>query len=138
MLRADGDAQTIQSLAEHLGCPPAIARILVTRGIDTPSAAEAFLNPTLEALLDEPATDPAQLLGMDAAVERILSAIRNAEPILIYGDYDVDGTTATALLKTTIERIGLADAFAERAIGVDAMHGQAGGIVVGGEEILAR
>ena len=45
---------------------------------------------------------------MDAAVERILRAVRNAEPVLIYGDYDVDGTTATVLLKTTIERIGLA------------------------------
>ena len=45
---------------------------------------------------------------MAAAVERILAAIRAAEPILIYGDYDVDGTTATVLLKTTIERIGLA------------------------------
>ena len=106
--RAGAEAQTVQTLAAHLACPPAIARILVTRGIDTPAAAEAFLNPTLEALLDDPANDPAQLLGMDAAVERILSAIRNAEPVLIYGDYDVDGTTATALLKTTIERIGLA------------------------------
>jgi single-stranded-DNA-specific exonuclease len=49
-----------------------------------------------------------QMLGMACAVERILAAIRAAEPILIYGDYDVDGTTATVLLKTTIERIGLA------------------------------
>ena len=108
ILRAGAEAQTVQTLAAHLVCPAAIARILVTRGIDTPSAAEAFLNPTLEALLDDPANDPAQLLGMDAAVERILRAIRNAEPVLIYGDYDVDGTTATALLKTTIERIALA------------------------------
>ena len=108
LLKADADAQTIQTLAAHLGCPPAIAQVLVARGIDTPAAAEAFLNPTLDALLDDPANDPAQLLGMDAAVERILHAIRNAEPILIYGDYDVDGTTATVLLKTTIERIGLA------------------------------
>ena len=108
LLKAGGDAQTIQTLAAHLGCPPAIAQVLVARGIDTQAAAEAFLNPTLDALLDDPANDPAQLLGMDAAVERILRAVRNAEPILIYGDYDVDGTTATVLLKTTIERIGLA------------------------------
>ena len=59
-------------------------------------------------MLDDPANDPTQLLGMNAAVERILRAIQSAEPILIYGDYDVDGTTATVLLKTTIERIALA------------------------------
>jgi len=108
ILKADGDAQTVQAMAVHLGCLPAIAQVLVARGIDTPAAAEAFLNPTLEALLDDPACDPTQMLGMKTAVERILRAIGNAEPILIYGDYDVDGTTATALLKTAIERIGLA------------------------------
>jgi single-stranded-DNA-specific exonuclease len=108
ILKADGDAQTVQAMAVHLGCLPAIAQLLVARGIDTPAAAEAFLNPTLDALLDDPACDPTQMLGMKAAVERILRAIGNAEPILIYGDYDVDGTTATALLKTAIERIGLA------------------------------
>ena len=108
ILKADGDAQTVQAMAVHLGCLPAIAQLLVARGIDTPAAAEAFLNPTLDALLDDPACDPTQMLGMKTAVERILRAIGNAEPILIYGDYDVDGTTATALLKTAIERIGLA------------------------------
>jgi single-stranded-DNA-specific exonuclease len=108
LLKTAVNAQTVQDLAAHLGCPPAIAQVLVTRGIETQAAAEAFLNPTLDALLDDPANDPAQLLGMDAAVERILRAICNGEPILIYGDYDVDGTTATVLLKTTIERIALA------------------------------
>ena len=102
------DACAAESLAAQLRCPTTIARILIARGIETKDAAERFLNPTIEALLDEPANDPAQLLGMKIAVERILGAIRNAEPILIYGDYDVDGTTATVLLKTTMERIGLA------------------------------
>jgi single-stranded-DNA-specific exonuclease len=102
------DPQAALSLSQLLPCPPAIAQILVSRSIDTPAAAEAFLNPTLAALLDDPAADAMQMLGMAAAVERILAAIRAAEPILIYGDYDVDGTTATVLLKTTIERIGLA------------------------------
>ncbi len=97
----------VEALAAHLGCPSAFAQILVARGIDTPAAAEAFLNPTIEGLLDEPDNDCAQMLGMAVAVERILTAIRGAEPILIYGDYDVDGTTATVLLKTTIERIAL-------------------------------
>ena len=102
------DPAAAASLAAHLACPSAIAQILVSRGISTPAAAQSFLNPTLAALLDDPATNPTQMLGMAPAVERILTAIRAAEPILIYGDYDVDGTTATVLLKTTIERIGLA------------------------------
>jgi len=102
------DNKATDVLAEQLKCPRAISQILILRGIDTPASTEAYLNPKLEALLDDSANDPTQMLGMDTAVERILRAIRNAEPILIYGDYDVDGTTATVLLKTTIERIGLA------------------------------
>jgi single-stranded-DNA-specific exonuclease len=102
------DPEQVASLAASLACPLAIARVLVSRGIDTPAAAEAFFNPRIEALVDAPVADPLQMLGMAAAVERILAAIRACEPILIYGDYDVDGTTATVLLKTTIERIGLA------------------------------
>jgi single-stranded-DNA-specific exonuclease len=97
------DPEAIAALTTHLRCPPSIARILVSRGIATPAAADAFLNPSINQL-----HNPAQLLGMTTAVERILSAILATEPILIYGDYDVDGTTATVLLKTTIERIGLA------------------------------
>ena len=53
--------------------------------------------------------DPRLMLGMDRAVERIRAAVRAGEPMLIYGDYDVDGTTATVLLKTAIERLGTAD-----------------------------
>ena len=102
------DPDSAASIAAHLGCPLAIANILVARGIDTPAAADAFLNPTLDALLCDPANDPAQMVGMAVAVERILRAVCAAEPILIYGDYDVNGTTATVLLKTTIERIALA------------------------------
>jgi single-stranded-DNA-specific exonuclease len=102
------DPQAVAALVAQCECPPAIAQILVERGMDTPAAAEAFLHPTLEGFLDSSANDPVQMLGMAAAVERVLAAIRAAEPILIYGDYDVDGTTATVLLKTTIERIALA------------------------------
>jgi single-stranded-DNA-specific exonuclease len=97
------DPEYVATLAVHLACPPSIARILASRGIATPSSADAFLNPSINQL-----HNPAQLLGVQRAVERILSAILAAEPVLIYGDYDVDGTTATVLLKTTIERIGLA------------------------------
>ena len=101
-LRDDND------LTAHLHCPPAIAQILVSRGIATPAAADAFLNPTLASFLADPAHSPLQLLGMAPAVARILEALRTQQPILIYGDYDVDGTTAIVLLKTTLERIALA------------------------------
>lgn len=99
------DPIVVRSLAAYLQCPQAIAQILVSRGLDTPAGADAFLNPSLAAFLADPANDPMQMLGMGAAVERTVAAIRAGEPILIYGDYDVDGTTATVLLKTTIERI---------------------------------
>ncbi len=102
------DSSAVASFASQLACPLPIAQILVARDIDTPASAEVFLNPSLAALLDDPATDPAQLLGIGRAIERILSAILASEPILIYGDYDVDGTTATVLLKTAIERVALA------------------------------
>src|SRR5271167_85616 len=94
------DPAATTSLAEHLHCSPAIARLLLARGIADPAAADTFLNPSIEALLD-----PRLMLGMDIAVARIQQAVRASEPILIYGDYDVDGTTATVLLKTAIERI---------------------------------
>jgi single-stranded-DNA-specific exonuclease len=106
--KAGSDPAATEDLARHLGCPRAIAQILVARGIGTAGEAEAFFKPNIEALLESAASDPMQMLGMAGAVERILAAIRACEPVLIYGDYDVDGTTATVLLKTTIERVGLA------------------------------
>lgn len=95
-------------LAHGLHCPEAVAQILLSRGIRTAEQAEAFLNPTFASFLADPAHSPAQLLGIDRAVPRILEALREQQPILIYGDYDVDGTTAIVLLKTTLERIALA------------------------------
>jgi single-stranded-DNA-specific exonuclease len=94
------DPSAVARLAEHLHCPDAIASLLLSRGISDPTSASAFLNPTIDDLID-----PMLMLGMDLAVARIQQAVRSGEPILIYGDYDVDGTTATVLLKTAIERI---------------------------------
>src|SRR5271168_3778508 len=99
------DPAAVTALAEHLHCPPPIAWLLLARGIADPAAADTFLNPSIAGLLD-----PRLMLGMDIAVARIQKAVRASEPILIYGDYDVDGTTATVLLKTAIERIAPADA----------------------------
>jgi single-stranded-DNA-specific exonuclease len=87
-------------LQRSLSCPPAIARILASRGIAVEDA-DGFLHPTLAGL-----HRPMLLSGMNAAVARIQRAVSLHEKILIYGDYDVDGTTAIVLLKTAIERIG--------------------------------
>jgi len=84
---------------------PAIAatlsRLLVMRGISDPETAQRFLVPSLSHL-----HSPNLMRGLPTAVERIASAIANKEPLLIYGDYDVDGTTAIVILKTAIELCG--------------------------------
>jgi single-stranded-DNA-specific exonuclease len=94
------DAEAVERLAREVGCPAGIAATLVSRGIVDAEEARTFFNPSIDGLID-----PMLMLGMQAAVSRIQQAVREGEPILIYGDYDVDGTTATVLLKTAIERI---------------------------------
>lgn len=95
------DAARTAELSATAGVPPLIAELLLDRGVNTAEEAQRFLHPRLDHLLD-----PYSMHGMAAAVARVQSAIRNHEPILIYGDYDVDGTTAVVLLKTAIERLG--------------------------------
>lgn len=109
------DVSRVRALAAELGCPEAIAQVLVSRGIDTVGAANEFFHPSLQRLLQSAQSEPMQMLGMCAAVDRVLAALRAEEPILIYGDYDVDGTTATVLLKTAIERIAAVMQPARRA-----------------------
>ena len=96
----NADPTQVALLAGELHCPEGIAALLVSRGITDAATARALLNPSIDQL-----HDPMLMLGMDIAVTRIQQAVRASEPILIYGDYDVDGTTATVLLKTAIERI---------------------------------
>jgi single-stranded-DNA-specific exonuclease len=78
-----------------------IARLLLLRGIDTPEAAAHFLTPSLDQL-----HSPLLMTGMKAAVDRLEAAIERKEGILVYGDYDVDGTTAVVILKAAIELCG--------------------------------
>ena len=89
------------ALAKSARLPQVLAELLVTRGITQPSESFAFLNPEIAHL-----HDPFLMLGMDAAVARLERAIAAREPVLLYGDYDVDGTTAVVLLKTAIEMLG--------------------------------
>jgi single-stranded-DNA-specific exonuclease len=88
-------------LAKAARLPLVLAELLVARGIADAAAAFAFLNPDLSQL-----HDPFLMLGMTAAADRLQAAIARKEPVLLYGDYDVDGTTAVVLLKTAIEMLG--------------------------------
>ena len=105
----EADADRIPGLDEALapivGSDPSISKtlagLLVQRGIDSPESAAAFLSPSLDRL-----HSPYLLTGMKAAIERLNAAIERKEGILIYGDYDVDGTTAVVILKTAIELCG--------------------------------
>jgi single-stranded-DNA-specific exonuclease len=95
----DHDQKTAAAVAQALACPGPVAQILAARGITAKNSA-GFLTPTLADL-----HSPLLMLGIFEAVTRIQRAVSAGEKILIYGDYDVDGTTATVLLKTAIERI---------------------------------
>jgi single-stranded-DNA-specific exonuclease len=95
------DKNSAAALAAALDLPPMIAQLLVQRGIDEAEAARTFLNPSLDQL-----HSPTLMLGMQKAVERLAAAISNKEDMLIYGDYDVDGTVAVVILKTAIEMCG--------------------------------
>jgi single-stranded-DNA-specific exonuclease len=97
---ANPDAAQIDALCAEAKVSPIVARLLTLRGI-TPANAANFLSPSLDHL-----HSPYLMRGMTAAVERLSAAIANKEGILIYGDYDVDGTTAVVILKTAIELCG--------------------------------
>ena len=88
-------------LARELGAPPAIGHALVNRGLIEPAQARQFLTPTLDDL-----HDPLLLLGLDRALERVQRALADGEPILVQGDYDVDGITSTYLLTTALSELG--------------------------------
>ncbi len=94
------DLAVAAELARAQDLPPAVARLLVQRNICDADAVRRFLDPSIEHL-----HSPYLMRGMRAAVERIEGAIAQKENILIYGDYDVDGTTAVVILKTCIERL---------------------------------
>lgn len=99
---ADGPPEAAAAaLARGLDVPPLLARLLIRRGCDTPEAARTFLDAPLTAL-----HDPRRMLGMDAAVDRLRAAVARREPILICGDYDVDGVSGVALLVSGLRRAG--------------------------------
>ena len=94
------DIEKSSRLAVRLGISQLVAQLLINRGIETEDAAHAYLYPTLDQL-----HSPFLLHGMEQAVERIRSAMQRGEQIWIFGDYDVDGTTATSLLISTFRHL---------------------------------
>ena len=88
-------------LAPAFGVSEVVAGVLAARGVEAEEDARALLNPSLEQL-----HDPLLMLGMREAVERVLRAVDAGERILIYGDYDVDGTTGTVVLRRALSYLG--------------------------------
>ncbi|MFO7370577.1 MAG: single-stranded-DNA-specific exonuclease RecJ [Bacteroidales bacterium] len=96
-IKENGQSEDIRKLAEELGVNPVIATLLVQRDITTFEQAKAFFRPELSMLYD-----PFLMNDMEKAVERLQTAIRGGEKILVYGDYDVDGTTSVSMMYSFI------------------------------------
>ena len=94
------DSSTAQHLQEVLKINPIFCQMLAQRGISTYDEAYQFFRPSLEHL-----HDPFLMKGMDLAVNRLASAIQRKEKVLLYGDYDVDGTTSVALMFSFLKNI---------------------------------
>ena len=95
------DEFLVSRLVSEAKVDPLVARLLAVRGVHDPEEAARFLHPSLDHL-----HSPYLMLGLKTAVERLRAAIERKEKVLIYGDYDVDGTTAVVILKTAIELCG--------------------------------
>ena len=129
------DAATVARVADALGVPAVVARLLCQRGFTAPEEAERFLAPDLAQL-----HDPFLLVDMRPAVERLLAAIARREPIVIHGDYDVDGITATVILRRAIELLGgsvshfvpdrLRDGYGLQAAGIERLHAAGARVIV--------
>lgn len=93
IMKESGDSADVKQLAAKLEVSGSLASLMVQRGITTPAEAQAFFYPGLDSL-----HDPFLMKDMNIAVERLSSAIKKNEKVLVYGDYDVDGITAVALV----------------------------------------
>ena len=99
-MRGVVDEQVVRQLSSELGVDPVLAELLVQRGVNTFDQARAFFRPNLNDL-----HDPFLMKDMDKAVERVRQAVVSGEKILVYGDYDVDGTTAVSLVYSFLRRL---------------------------------
>ena len=99
VIKPKAKQQDIERLRQELGIEPLLANLLAQRGIRTYQEAETFFRPTLDRLYD-----PFSIKDMNRAIERIEQAIQTNQRIMIYGDYDVDGTTSVALVYSFLSR----------------------------------
>ena len=101
VVKPQGDPATVAMLATELGISPVLANLLVQRGIETVEKANKFFKPDLADL-----HDPFLRKDMEKAVARVEQAVERGEKIMVYGDYDVDGCTAVALVYKFLRQIG--------------------------------
>lgn len=94
--------ENVQSLEQMLGIPKEIAHLLAIRDIQSYDEAKSFFRPTIDLL-----HDPFLMKDMDKGTERLAAAVRNGEKVVVYGDYDVDGTTGTACLYSFLKEFGV-------------------------------
>jgi len=99
IIKEKGDSGLVRQLAGDLGVSESLANLMVQRKITTPGEAQKFFNPSLDYL-----HDPFLMKDMNMAVDRLSGAIKRGEKILVYGDYDVDGTTAVALVYSFLKK----------------------------------
>ncbi|MDJ0948371.1 MAG: single-stranded-DNA-specific exonuclease RecJ [Alphaproteobacteria bacterium] len=97
-----GDDRRAAAIAQRLGVPEIVGRVLAGRGVELENA-DRYLNPRLKELLP----DPFALRDMERAVDRLVAAVRDREPIAVFGDYDVDGATSSAVLHRFLAAIGV-------------------------------
>src|SRR6266700_1868679 len=95
------DERTALAIAQRHGLPDAVSRLLAAREVDLEGVPD-FLDPTLRKFLP----DPLHLKDMDAAIARLVRAVRAGERIVVFGDYDVDGATSSALLLRFFRAVG--------------------------------
>ncbi|MBD3322417.1 MAG: single-stranded-DNA-specific exonuclease RecJ [Chitinivibrionales bacterium] len=142
------DNDETDRLARELSVPPPIASILYTRGLTTPERCAGFFNPDIDGM-----HDPFLFREMRTAVERIQNALRSKEKIAVYGDYDVDGVTSTAMLVRLLRKWGadctyylpnrLTEGYGLSEEGIRRLAGEKVGLIItvdcgvsAGEEIL--
>ena len=95
------DQSRVEQIARELSLPTVVGRLLAARGIATADEARRYLRPRLAQL-----HEPLLLTGMDTAVQRLTRAVKGGEPIVVHGDYDVDGMCATTILVRTLHYLG--------------------------------